>query len=147
LCEYALAQYGAQPEQDMEQLWRRIVFTVLISNVDDHLRNHGFIYERHKGWRLSPAYDMNPTPVEIKPRILSTAIDLDDSTASLDTALAVAKEFRLDKNRARAIAGEVAVAVKTWRDVAKRLGLGARELDFMASAFEHEDLKKAVDTC
>lgn len=142
---YALAHYGAQPEQDMEQLWRRIVFTVLISNVDDHLRNHGFIYERHKGWRLSPAYDMNPTPVEIKPRILSTAIDLDDSTASLDTALAVAKEFRLDKTRAHAIAGEVAAAVKTWRDVAKRLGLNAKEMDFMASAFEHEDLKKAGD--
>jgi serine/threonine-protein kinase HipA len=140
---YALAQYGAQPERDMEQLWRRIVFTVLISNTDDHLRNHGFIYKRHKGWRLSPAYDMNPTPVEIKPRILSTAIDLDDSTASLDTALSVAKEFRLDKARAHEIVEEVAASVKGWRDAAKRLGLNTREIDFMASAFEHEDLKEA----
>lgn len=140
---YALAQYGAQPEQDMEQLWRRIVFSVLISNTDDHLRNHGFLYDRHKGWRLSPAYDMNPTPLEIKPRILSTAIDLDDSTASLDTALSVAGEFRLDKARAREIAAEAAAAVKGWRDVAKRLGLNAREIDFMATAFEHEDLRKA----
>ena len=72
---YALAQHGASPEQDMAELWRRIVFTVMIANTDDHLRNHGFIYERHKGWRLSPAYDMNPTPIEIRPRILTTAID------------------------------------------------------------------------
>jgi serine/threonine-protein kinase HipA len=66
---YALAQNGASPEEDMKELWRRIVFTVMVSNTDDHLRNHGFTYERYKGWRLSPAYDINPTPIEIGPRI------------------------------------------------------------------------------
>ena len=61
----ALRQNGAEPGIDIRGLWRRIVFNVLISNTDDHLRNHGFLYERAKGWRLSPAYDLNPVPVEV----------------------------------------------------------------------------------
>lgn len=73
----SLRQYGAKAEEDCAQLWRRIVFSILISNSDDHLRNHGFLYETN-GWRLSPAYDMNPFPVDIKPRILTTAIDEED---------------------------------------------------------------------
>lgn len=132
---YALAQYGAAPEKDMAELWRRIVFTVMISNTDDHLRNHGFIYEQKKGWRLSPAYDMNPTPLEIKAHILTTAIDFDDTTASLETALSVSKEFRLSDNRAREIIDEVSMAVKQWREVASTIGLSKRECDRMASAF------------
>jgi hypothetical protein len=67
----------------MEVLWRRLVFNILISNTGDHLRNHGFLYEGQAGWRLSPAYDLNPVPTDIKPRILSTAINEDDNTASL----------------------------------------------------------------
>ena len=74
----------------MEELWRRLVFNVLISNTDDHLRNHGFLYSGRDGWRLSPAYDLNPVPVDIKPRILTTAINEDDGTASLTLALDVA---------------------------------------------------------
>ena len=96
---YALAQSGGSPEEDMAELWRRIVFNVMVSNTDDHLRNHGFIYERYKGWRLSPAYDINPTPIEMAPRILTTSIDFDDNSASLDIALSVAKDFRLKKKR------------------------------------------------
>ena len=64
----ALRQHGAAPKADMEALWRRIVFNILISNTDDHLRNHGFLYEGHDGWRLSPAYDLNPVPTDIKPQ-------------------------------------------------------------------------------
>ncbi|MCD8542488.1 MAG: HipA domain-containing protein [Gammaproteobacteria bacterium] len=94
---YALAQNGASPEEDIKELWRRIVFTIMVSNTDDHLRNHGFIYERHKGWRLSPAYDINPTPLEIGSHVLTTSIDFTDNTASLETAMRVAKEFRLKK--------------------------------------------------
>ncbi|MGA0246818.1 MAG: HipA domain-containing protein [Schleiferiaceae bacterium] len=78
---YALVQHGASPEEDMHKLWRRIVFSIMIANTDDHLRNHGFIYERQRGWRLSPDYDMNPTPVEIRPRVLTTAIDFDNTEA------------------------------------------------------------------
>ena len=100
---YALAQNGAAPEEDMAELWRRIVFTVMVSNTDDHLRNHGFLYERYKGWRLSPAYDINPTPIEVKARVLTTAIDFDDTSASLETAMAVAKDFRISKDNAHKI--------------------------------------------
>ena len=139
---YAIIQYGASPNSDLEELWRRIIFTVLISNTDDHLRNHGFLYERHKGWRLSPAYDVNPTPVEIKARMLSTSIDYDDPTASIDLALSVIDDFRINKVRAFEIIKEVALAVSEWRSVATQFGLIKREIDRMASAFEHEELKK-----
>ena len=143
---YAITQYGANPNNDLEELWRRIVFTVLISNTDDHLRNHGFLYERHKGWHLSPAYDVNPTPVEIKARMLSTSIDLDDPTASIELALSVIDDFRIKKPRALEIIKEVALAVHEWKNVAAQLGLSKKEIDRMASAFEHKDLKKALES-
>ena len=135
---YALAQNGAAPKEDMAELWRRIVFTIMISNTDDHLRNHAFIYERYKGWRLSPAYDLNPTPIEIKPRILTTAIDFYDTSASLETALSVIKEFRLKKEDALQIIKEVRSAVMQWREVASGFGLSKRECDAMSSAFVYE---------
>ena len=140
----AITQHGASPNSDLEELWRRIIFTVLISNTDDHLRNHGFLYERHKGWRLSPAYDVNPTPIEMKPRLLSTSIDYDNSTASIDLALCVIDGFRINKSRALEIVKEVALGVSEWRNVATQFGLSKKESDRMASAFEHEDLKKAL---
>jgi serine/threonine-protein kinase HipA len=143
---YALAQYGSAPNQDMEELWRRIIFTVLVSNTDDHLRNHGFLYKRHKGWQLSPAYDINPTPIEIKPRILSTAIDFDNPSASIDTALSVIDEFRIKKNHANEIIQEVSAAVNQWQKIAVRYGLEKKEIERMASAFEHEDCENAQNT-
>ena len=86
----ALRQHGAASKDDIRELWRRIVFNILISNTDDHLRNHGFLYSGPNGWRLSPAYDLNPVPVDVKPRVLTTAINEDDSTASIDLAMSVA---------------------------------------------------------
>src|SRR6266436_5779756 len=106
-----LRQHGAAPKQDMHILWRRIVFSILISNTDDHLRNHGFLWAGPAGWRLSPAYDLNPVPTDIKPRVLTTAIDLDDGTASLKLALQVANYFELDVDDAHKIAGQVGKAV------------------------------------
>jgi serine/threonine-protein kinase HipA len=141
---YALAQQGASPNNDMEELWRRIIFTVLISNTDDHLRNHGFLYERRQGWRLSPAYDVNPMPVELKARTLSTSISFDDPAASVDLALSVIDDFRIKKPRALKIIQEVSGAVKEWRRVAAQFGLSKKEVDRMASAFEHEDLNKVL---
>ena len=138
-----LRQHGAAAKKDMRALWRRIVFSVLISNTDDHLRNHGFLYEGPEGWRLAPAYDLNPMPTDIKPRVLATAIDLDDGSASLDLAMRVAEYFELDDGKARSIAGEVGKAVGTWREEAGRQGLSRAEIDRMASAFEHEDLQAA----
>jgi serine/threonine-protein kinase HipA len=139
----ALRQHGSAPKADMEALWRRLVFNILISNTDDHLRNHGFLYAGQEGWRLSPAYDLNPVPTDIKPRILSTAINEDDNTASLPLAMDVAEYFELDADKAREIAEQVGKAVSEWRDVAARHGLTRAEADRMASAFEHEDLKLA----
>lgn len=138
-----LRRYGAAPKEDMRALWRRIVFSVLISNTDDHLRNHGFLYDGPDGWRLAPAYDLNPVPADIRPRVLTTAIDLDDGTASLDLALSVAEYFELDEPEARRIAFEVGQAVATWRQEATRHGLTAPQIDRMASAFEHESLAAA----
>jgi serine/threonine-protein kinase HipA len=140
----ALRQHGAAPKADMEELWRRIVFNILISNTDDHLRNHGFLYEGSDGWRLSPAYDLNPVPTDIKPRILTTAINEDDGTASLALAMSVAKYFELDTAQAREIAAQVGRAVSKWRSEAARHGITKSEIDRMASAFEHEDLKEAL---
>lgn len=138
----ALRQHGAAARDDIRELWRRIVFSILISNTDDHLRNHGFLYSGPTGWRLSPAYDLNPVPVDIKPRVLTTAINEDDGTASLELALSVAPYFELDD--ARADAGAVARAVATWRDEAARHGLTKEEAARMASAFDHADLKAAL---
>ncbi len=138
-----LRRHGAAPREDMQELWRRIVFNVLVSNVDDHLRNHGFLYPDAHGWRLAPAFDLNPVPVDLRPRILSTAINEDDFTASLQLALEVAPYFELTGQRAREITREVGAVTGTWRMEAARLGLKASEISRMSSAFEHEDARKA----
>jgi serine/threonine-protein kinase HipA len=139
-----LRQHGAAPKEDMHALWRRLVFSILISNTDDHLRNHGFLWAGPSGWRLSPAYDLNPVPTDIKPRVLSTTIDLDNGTASLKLALEVASYFELGEAEAHRIAGQTGQAVATWRKEAAKLGLTPAEVDRMASAFEHEDLQAAL---
>ncbi|MEI8124506.1 MAG: type II toxin-antitoxin system HipA family toxin [Parachlamydiaceae bacterium] len=140
----AIRQMSASPKEDLEALWRRIVFNVLISNVDDHLRNHAFLYCGLSGWRLSPAYDLNPTPTDIKPRILSTAIDLIDPSASLDVAASVAHYFDLDTVKTKNIFKEVGSATALWREEAAKLKIKKVEIDRMASAFEHDDLQKAI---
>jgi serine/threonine-protein kinase HipA len=139
----ALRQHGAAPKEDMHVLWRRLVFNILISNTDDHLRNHGFLYDGPNGWRLSPAYDLNPVPTDIKPRILATAINEDDNTASLVLAIEVAGYFELDAAAARDIAAQVGNVVSDWRAEGARKGLSKAEIDRMASAFEHPDLAMA----
>lgn len=140
----ALRMHGAETRADLRQLWRRLAFNILVSNTDDHLRNHGFLYTGNAGWRLSPAFDLNPIPVDLKPRILATAIDATgDRTASLETAFEVAASFDLDAAEAGEIAGEVGGAVARWRAVARRLGSPAAEIERMASAFEHEDAEAA----
>jgi serine/threonine-protein kinase HipA len=141
---YALIQNGSAPNQDLAELWKRIVFSIMISNTDDHLRNHGFLYERNRGWKLSPIYDINPTPIEIRPRILTTAIDYDNRAASLEIALKVIKEFRLNKRQANKIVKDIVRAVKQWRKIALSFGLSKKAVDRMASAFEHEDMNKVL---
>ena len=136
-------QHGSDPKADLIELWRRIVFSVLVSNTDDHLRNHGFLYDRPKGWKLSPAYDMNPTPIDVKPRTLTTSIDLNNHAASLDIAMSVAADFRLAMKQARTIAKEVALAVAQWRQTASRFSISKTEIERMQTAFEHVDFYTA----
>jgi serine/threonine-protein kinase HipA len=143
LCD-VLRRWGASPKIDMHNLWRRIVFNIMISNTDDHLRNHGFLYNGQDGWLLSPAYDLNPVPIEIKQRILSTEIDMGDATASLAVAMNVAEYFGLTIENTKLIISEVADAVKKWPKEASRLGLSKAEINRMESAFEHEDLEYAL---
>lgn len=140
----ALRQSGAEPQDDWHELWRRIVFNVLVSNTDDHLRNHGFLYVGENGWRLSPAYDLNPVPIEVKPRVLTTSISFDDATASLELALAEAGYFGLNQTEAKRIATQVGQAVASWKREAAQFGLGAAAIDRMRSAFEHRDLELSL---
>jgi serine/threonine-protein kinase HipA len=140
----AVRQHGAVIDADLEELWRRIVFYILISNTDDHLRNLGFLYVGSGGWRLAPAYDLNPVPVETKPRVLSTNIDLEDGTASLELAFEVADYFKLSPKRARAIVGQVGKVVARWDKEAGELGIGKTERERMSSAFNHGDLQEAT---
>lgn len=140
----ALAGAGARAKADAMELYRRVAFNVLVSNVDDHLRNHGFLWTGKAGWVLSPAYDLNPVPADIKARVLTTNIDLDEGTCSLDLLEASAGYFGLGLMPARAIVAEVAASTRTWRDVARQTGAHAAEIDRMASAFEHDDLERAL---
>lgn len=141
----ALRRHGSSPEADLQALWRRLVFNILISSTDDHLRNHGFLYDGIAGWRLAPVFDVNPVPLEARARVLSTPVWVDgDPTASLEIALEHAAHFRLDDEQARAVMSEVGDAVAEWRDVAARHALTEREIRRMSSAFEHEDLERAV---
>lgn len=142
---FSILQHGAYPNKDLEELWRRMVFTILISNTDDHLRNHGFLYVRNKGWSLSPAYDINPTHTEIQARMLSTSIDFNDPNASIDLAFSVIDDFRIKGPRSLEIVKEVALAVSELRGVAAQFGLRKKQIDYMTSAFEHEDLRKALN--
>lgn len=140
----ALRTDGAEVTHDLRQLWRRMVFNILVSNTDDHLRNHGFL-RAAGGWRLSPAYDMNPMPLDVRPRVHVLAIDEEDQTSSLANAMKVAPSFGISKTAdARAIAKEVGCAVATWRDVAARYGLRKTEVERMESAFEHDELRAAL---
>ena len=139
----ALRQSGAQALEDIHELWRRIVFTVLISNTDDHMRNHGFLYVGSDGWVLSPAYDLNPVPIDVKPRVLSTAIDFEDQSASMALAFEVAPYFELEEDQARNIAASIADVLANWRDEASNFGLDNSACERMKTAFEHEDLEIA----
>ncbi len=94
---------------------------------------------------LSPAYDMNPVPADVGPRVLSLSVDMaGDRTASLQLALDTAGYYGLSASDAKQIASEVAVAVNGWRDLANRYGISPSQLGYMGSAFEHEDLSQAL---
>lgn len=127
---------------DLRQLWRRIAFSILISNTDDHLRNHGFLHERGESWTLSPAFDLNPNP-DPGPKNLSTAIDFTDTRADVETLMSVAAFFRLDTSEAIEVLDMVTREVAGWRNVARSHGLSQQDLDLMEPAFEHVQRARA----
>lgn len=127
-----LIDHGAQTDADLLELWSRIVFNMLVSNSDDHLRNHGFLLVPGKGWQLSAAYDMNPMPDAQGLRLnVSTA----DNALDLDLALSVAAYFRIALKAANVIIERSQAIVRQWSKVAKGLGIPARERQRMAAAF------------
>ena len=129
----AIEERSARAGQDLAQLWRRLLFNVLICNTDDHLRNHGFLHAGGTSWSLAPAFDLNPQP-DPGPTQLSTFIDAADGSATVALALSVAPMFRLSAADARRTLGEVAAAVSDWRQIAGQW-LAPGEVDRMAPAF------------
>jgi serine/threonine-protein kinase HipA len=124
--------YGGQPEEDLLELWKRIVFSISVSNTDDHLRNHGFLLT-NRGWRLSPAYDINPNEQGIG---LSLNIDENDNTLDLELAKSVADYFRVNPTTAENFIHSTKKIINTWRNKADRLGISKTEQEIMKSAFE-----------
>ena len=126
-----LTEKGANTKADLAQLWRRIVFNIAVSNTDDHLRNHGFL-STPTGWRLSPAYDINPvTPANG----LSLNISDDDNSLDFELAMEVAEFFQLGIKDAKSIRDEVLSAVSSWAEEAKSIGLSRREQEEISGAF------------
>ena len=127
-----LIDHGAQTNADLRELWSRIVFNLLVSNTNDHLRNHGFILAPGKGWCLSAAYDMNPAPGS---QGLKLNISEADNAMDLDLARSVAPYFRVNAKAASEIIERSSAIVRQWPKIATNLGVRGREQERMAAAF------------
>jgi serine/threonine-protein kinase HipA len=126
-----IQRYGTNVKENLEQLWRRIIFNIAISNTDDHLRNHGFILSK-EGWILSPAYDLNPS---IDKSGLALNIDMDNNALDFDLAKSVGEYFRLSNKQMEKTMEEVFRAVKNWKHIAEQIGISRAEQELMAKAF------------
>ena len=133
----ALRKFGARAGEDLEELWRRMVFNILINNVDDHLNNHGFLHRANGQWELSPAFDLNPFPD--KARSLKTWISEAGDEASLSEALAVAPLFGIKEDAGQRILSKVLTAVRDWRACAKQIGMSDADIEAFAPAFAHPE--------
>jgi serine/threonine-protein kinase HipA len=141
----AIRAHGHAPTRDLQELWRRLVFNLLITNVDDHLQNHGFLHVEQGLWRLAPAFDINPFPD--RERESKTWLSEEDGPITdIHMLLARAPYFALDKEQALAVLAEVHAAVSGWRRIARSAGVGlrAQELDGFAAAFEHGQMDAAA---
>ncbi len=138
----AIRLHGATAQADIDELWRRIAFSILITNVDDHLVNHGFLHLDRGQWRLAPAFDVNPFPE--RQRELKTWISEETGPeATVDALMSVTPYFRITKPRAKDILGQVEAAVAQWREQGRALGVTDVELDQFADAFEHQEREAA----
>jgi len=129
-----LEEEGGAPESDIRELWRRVLFSCSIGNVDDHMRNHGFLRDG-AGWRLSPAFDVNPTPGD-NPKYLRSSIDYDHDEADPRVAVAACEWFRMGHDDAVAEARAMASKLKRWRKIATANGISKASQDYMASCME-----------
>jgi serine/threonine-protein kinase HipA len=127
-----ITRHGAAVEKDLEELWRRIVFSICVKNTDDHLRNHGFLLT-DKGWTLSPAYDINPNEYG---KGLSLNISDTDNSLDLNLAMEAAGFFRISDTTAHKIIKQVITAVSGWKKVATKYKISTAEQERMAAAFE-----------
>ena len=132
-----IRRFGDDVPSDLRELWRRMIFSLLASNFDDHLRNHGFLMREPGRWSLSPAYDLNPVPEIDRVHSSQTAISEDQAVPSIEEALAVAARFGLKPANAKAILKEVSTVVANWRAVGRRLRLKATTLADYETAFEN----------
>ena len=139
----AVRQFGHDVASDLRELWRRLLFSLLASNYDDHLRNHGFLMHQAGRWSLSPAYDLNPVPEMDRVRVSKTPISEEQEDPSIGGALAVAGRFGMRVPEAKSILREVFTSVSAWRRTGRRLRLKGDTLDAYASAFEHEVMDEA----
>lgn len=134
----ALKRYSPDYRADAEELWRRIALTILITNVDDHMRNHGFLHVEKNQWRLSPAFDINPFPD--RRRVLKTWIaESMGDAASIQSLMEAAPYFGIESRRACAILAAVEGAVACWKQIGNSIGMKASELSAFETAFEHEE--------
>lgn len=133
-----LRQHGSAPPADIEELWRRIAFSILITNVDDHLMNHGFLHVQRGLWRLAPAFDLNPFPERV--RELKTWVSEETGPeATIEALMSIVPYFRLSIARAKTILADVERGVAAWREEGKALGMTAHDLESFAEAFEHRE--------
>ena len=139
----AIRQFGHDSSGDLRELWGRLIFSLLASNYDDHLRNHGFLMRAPGRWALSPAYDLNPVPEIERAQTPKTAITEDQEEPTIAAALDAAPRFGLKPVEARSILRRVHRAVSRWRTTGKKLRLGAGTLATYASAFEHPLIEEA----
>ena len=129
-----IRMYCITPINDLHELWRRIVFGVMIRNLDDHLCNHGFLYAGNNQWRLSPAFDLNPMPRHKKASEFTTWISEEGPDADLEIAYRAAPYFALKPDAAKSIVAEVALAVKNLCELALRLGISKADMDIYETA-------------
>ena len=139
----AIRQFGDDVSGDLRELWRRMVFSLLASNYDDHLRNHGFLMHRSGRWSLSPAYDVNPVPEIERATINKTSISEDGNEPSIELAIKASPRFGLKTDEAVRILHEITTVVQNWRKLGQRLHLNASQLNAYASAFENDFVKEA----
>ncbi|MGB0334276.1 MAG: type II toxin-antitoxin system HipA family toxin [Opitutales bacterium] len=128
-----IERYGSDVETDLTELWKRIVFNVCIHNTDDHLRNHGFLLGE-SGWKLSPAYDLNPQPWAGG---LALNVDEVSNACDLDLARSVGHYFRLLEREQDTYIKEVREAVARWDSIAEKMGISRSEVERMRVAFKN----------